>query len=102
MRNARILVLDEPTAALDAQAEFELFDRLRRLAAGRTTVYISHRFSTVRKADRVLLLNNGQVAEHGTHDELMARDGEYTQLFTMQAFAYLDVPEPVPENGSRP
>jgi ATP-binding cassette subfamily B protein len=101
MRNARILVLDEPTAALDAQAEFELFDRLRRLAAGRTTVYISHRFSTVRKADQVLLLNNGQVAEHGTHDELMARDGEYTQLFTMQAFAYLDVPEPVPENGSR-
>ncbi len=90
MRDARILVLDEPTAALDAQAEFELFDRLRRLAAGRTTIYISHRFSTARKADRVLLLNGGRLAEYGPHDELMARGGEYSRLFTMQAFAYLD------------
>jgi ATP-binding cassette subfamily B protein len=96
MRDARILVLDEPTAALDAQAEFELFDRLRRLAAGRTTVYISHRFSTVRKADRVLLLSDGRRAEYGTHEELLARGGEYTRLFTMQAFAYLDTPVGTP------
>jgi ATP-binding cassette subfamily B protein len=93
MRDARLLVLDEPTSALDAQAEYDLFERLRRLAHGRTAVYISHRFSTVRKADRVLLLDAGRVAECGSHDELMARNGAYAQLFLLQALAYLDAPD---------
>jgi ATP-binding cassette, subfamily B, bacterial len=88
MRDARILVLDEPTSALDAQAEFELFARLRRLAEGRTAIYISHRFSTVRQADRILFLEHAELVEQGTHDELMALNGRYAQLFTLQAAAY--------------
>jgi ATP-binding cassette subfamily B protein len=88
MRDARILVLDEPTSALDAQAEFELFARLRRLAAGRTAIYISHRFSTVRQADRILFLEHAALVEQGTHDELMALGGRYARLFTLQAAAY--------------
>jgi ATP-binding cassette, subfamily B, bacterial len=88
MRDARILVLDEPTSALDAQAEFELFARLRRLAAGRTAIYISHRFSTVRQADRILFLEHGALVEEGTHDELMALGGRYARLFKLQAAAY--------------
>ncbi len=88
MRDARILVLDEPTSALDAQAEFELFARLRRLAAGRTAIYISHRFSTVRQADRILFFEHGALVEQGTHDELMALGGRYARLFTLQAAAY--------------
>jgi ATP-binding cassette subfamily B protein len=92
MRDARILVLDEPTSALDAQAEFELFARLRRLAAGRTAIYISHRFSTVRQADRILFLEHGALVEQGTHDELMALRGRYARLFTLQAAAYTGAP----------
>ena len=96
MRDARILVLDEPTSALDAQAEYELFERLRRLTEGRTAVYISHRFSTVRRADRILFLERGQLVEEGSHEELMALGGRYARLFNMQASAYTGQPvEPV-------
>jgi len=89
-REAPILILDEPTSALDAQAEHDLFARLRSLAKGRTTLYISHRFSTVRQAERILLLDHGKVAEYGTHEELMAAGAGYAELFTLQAQAYLD------------
>ncbi|SFO22007.1 ATP-binding cassette, subfamily B [Amycolatopsis rubida] len=88
-REAPILILDEPTSALDAQAEHDLFDRLHTLSRGRTTLYISHRFSTVRQAERILLLDHGKVAEYGTHEALMAADARYAELFTLQAEAYL-------------
>ncbi|ALG15287.1 multidrug ABC transporter permease [Kibdelosporangium phytohabitans] len=90
LREVPILVLDEPTSALDAQAEHDLFVRLRQLAEGRTTLYISHRFSTVRQADRIILLEHGKLLEQGTHAELMELDGGYAELFTLQAAAYLD------------
>jgi ATP-binding cassette, subfamily B, bacterial len=88
MRDAQVLVLDEPTAALDAQAEYELFARLKALAAGRTTLFISHRFSTVRMADRILVLEEGRLIEAGSHAELMARHGRYAELFELQAASY--------------
>lgn len=90
MRDAQILILDEPTSALDAQAEHDLFARLRALAHGRTTLYISHRFSTVRQAEKILLLDHGKLAEHGTHEELMTLGGNYAELFALQASAYLE------------
>ena len=88
MRNARILLLDEPTSALDAQAEYDLFERLRLLTRGRTAVYISHRFSTVRRADRILFLEHGRLVEQGTHEQLMRLNGRYARLFRLQAAAY--------------
>jgi ATP-binding cassette subfamily B protein len=86
---ADILVLDEPTAALDAEAEHAVFDRFRTLARGRTTFLISHRFSTVRMADRILVLEAGRVLEDGTHAELMAAGARYAHLFALQAKGYL-------------
>ncbi len=97
MRDAKILLLDEPTSALDAQAEYDLFERLRSLTRGRTAVYISHRFSTVRRADRIVFLEHGRLVEEGTHAELMKLDGRYARLFRMQASAYTGedvLPEP--------
>ncbi|HEX6548795.1 MAG TPA: ABC transporter ATP-binding protein [Candidatus Dormibacteraeota bacterium] len=88
MREARVLLLDEPTSALDAGAEYELFGRLRKLTQGRTAVFISHRFSTVRRADRILFLEHGKLVEEGSHAELMAIGGRYARLFRLQAAAY--------------
>jgi len=97
MRDAKILLLDEPTSALDAQAEYDLFERLKALTEGRTAVYISHRFSTVRRADRIVFLEHGRLVEEGTHEELMKLDGRYARLFRMQASAYTGE-EVVPED----
>jgi ATP-binding cassette subfamily B protein len=85
---ADILVLDEPTAALDARAEKEVFERFRELTRGRTTILISHRFPTVRMADRILVIENGQVIEDGSHEQLVARGGRYATMFTLQAEGY--------------
>jgi len=89
MRDSEVLVLDEPTAALDAEAEFELFRRLQELARDRTAILISHRFSTVRRADRIAVLRDGRVEELGTHEELLQRNGRYAHLFRLQASGYL-------------
>jgi ATP-binding cassette subfamily B protein len=88
MREADLLVLDEPTAALDARAEYEIFQRFRDLSRGRTAVLISHRFSTVRMADRILVLEGGQVVESGSHEALLAQGGRYAELFELQAAGY--------------
>lgn len=86
--DADILVLDEPTAALDAESEHTVFDRFHALAEGRTTLVISHRFPTVRMADRILVLEGGKVKEEGSHDALIAKDGLYARLFRLQAKGY--------------
>jgi ATP-binding cassette, subfamily B, bacterial len=88
IRDAQVLILDEPTAALDARAEYEVFLRFSELVAGRMAVLISHRFSTVRMADRIIVLRNGKVEEQGSHEELLAKQGLYEELFTMQAAGY--------------
>jgi ATP-binding cassette subfamily B protein len=88
IRDAQVLILDEPTAALDARAEYEVFLRFSELVAGRMAVLISHRFSTVRMADRIIVLKNGKVEEQGSHEELLAKHGLYEELFTMQAAGY--------------
>ncbi|GAA4458079.1 ABC transporter ATP-binding protein [Nibrella saemangeumensis] len=88
MREAQVLILDEPTAALDARAEYEVFQRFARLTEGKTSVIISHRFSTVRMADRILVLEGGQLLEIGSHKELLEHDGRYAELFQLQARGY--------------
>jgi ATP-binding cassette subfamily B protein len=88
MREAQLLILDEPTAALDARAEYEVFLRFSELTQGRMAVLISHRFSTVRMADRILVLRGGEMVEQGTHEELLALGGLYSELFQLQAAGY--------------
>ena len=88
MRQAELMVLDEPTAALDAQAEFEVFEHFGELMEGKIAVLISHRFSTVRMADRIVVLDGGRITELGTHAELMANAGTYAHLFNLQAEGY--------------
>ncbi|QJW91326.1 ABC transporter ATP-binding protein [Spirosoma taeanense] len=88
MRDAQLIILDEPTAALDARAEYEVFQRFAKLTEGKSSVIISHRFSTVRMADRILVLENGTLLEIGSHYELLEKDGRYAELFGLQARGY--------------
>jgi ATP-binding cassette, subfamily B, bacterial len=88
LRNAQILILDEPTAALDARSEFEVFRRFAELTTGKTALFISHRFSTVRMADRVVVLENGKITEDGSHEELANLGGQYAEMFELQAIHY--------------
>jgi ATP-binding cassette subfamily B protein len=88
MRDAQLLILDEPTATLDARAEYEVFLRFADLTRGRMAVLISHRFSTVRMADRILVLEHGEIREEGTHSQLVRLGGRYAELFELQAAGY--------------
>ena len=88
LRDAQVLILDEPTAALDARSEFEVFKRFAELTTGKMALFISHRFSTVRMADRIVVLENGRIAEEGSHDQLASRGGRYAEMFEMQAASY--------------
>jgi ATP-binding cassette subfamily B protein len=81
-------MLDEPTAALDARSEYEVFERFSELTAGKMALFISHRFSTVRMADRIVVLADGQIAEDGSHEQLMALGGQYAEMFELQAASY--------------
>jgi ABC-type multidrug transport system fused ATPase/permease subunit len=86
--DADILVLDEPTAAMDARAEAQIFEQFRALAKERMVILISHRFSTVRMADQILVIQGGEILERGSHEELMTMHGHYAQLFQLQARGY--------------
>ncbi|HEY0053893.1 MAG TPA: ABC transporter ATP-binding protein [Pedobacter sp.] len=88
MRDAQIMILDEPTAALDARSEYEVFQRFAEVTLNKTAVLISHRFSTVRMADRIMVLDKGQILEIGSHEELLNKDGRYAELFHLQASGY--------------
>jgi ATP-binding cassette subfamily B protein len=88
MKDANVLVLDEPTSALDAKAEYDVFERFINLTKGKTSIIISHRFSTVRMADRIIVIENGQISSIGTHEELMESKGLYSELFQLQAAGY--------------
>lgn len=97
MADSALLVLDEPTAELDPRGEHEVFQRFAELTRDRMTVLVSHRFSTVRMADRILLLENGTITEEGDHQSLIARDGEYARMYRLQASQYLDDDQHLPE-----
>jgi ATP-binding cassette subfamily B protein len=88
MRDAQVLILDEPTAALDARSEFEVFQRFKELSRDKTAILISHRFSSVRMADRIVVLADGTVEATGTHEELLEQQGRYAVLFELQAAGY--------------
>ena len=88
MKEAQLLILDEPTAALDARAEYEVFERFTELTKGKTAVLISHRFSTVRMANRILVLDKGMLLESGDHNTLLQQNGRYAELFNLQAKGY--------------
>jgi ATP-binding cassette subfamily B protein len=88
IRDAQLVILDEPTASLDARAEFEVFQRFAELTKGKTAVLISHRFSTVRMADRILVLKNGEMDDIGDHETLLSNKGLYAELFELQAKGY--------------
>ena len=93
MSGGQVVILDEPTASLDVDAEVALFDQLLTHAAGRTAVVVSHRYSTVRRADRIVVLADGRVTEDGSHDELIARCGRYATLYDLQATKFRDDPD---------
>jgi ATP-binding cassette subfamily B protein len=88
LREAQVLILDEPTAALDARAEYEVFERFNELTESKMALFISHRFSTVRMAERIIVLENGAIVEEGSHDQLMAYGGRYAEMFELQASSY--------------
>jgi ATP-binding cassette subfamily B protein len=88
LRDAQLLILDEPTAALDARSEFEVFHRFAELTTGKMALFISHRFSTVRMADRIVVIDQGKIAEEGSHDQLASLHGRYAEMFEMQAASY--------------
>jgi ATP-binding cassette subfamily B protein len=88
LRNAQVLILDEPTSALDARSEYEVFQRFADLTSGKMALFISHRFSTVRMADRIVVLEKGRVAEEGDHDALTHLGGRYAEMFELQAASY--------------
>jgi ATP-binding cassette subfamily B protein len=90
MRRAPVVVLDEPTSSIDAESEAEIFSRLQQIAAGATTLLIAHRFSTVRMADRIIVIKQGKIIEDGTHQELLGADGTYAHLFRLQAAGYVN------------
>ncbi len=102
MRKSRILVLDEPTAAMDAEAEHEIFQRFRDLKRDRTAILITHRFSTVRMADRIVVFDDGRIVEEGTHDQLLALGGTYAHMFELQAAGYRPEPAPAPALEAAP
>jgi ATP-binding cassette subfamily B protein len=101
VRDCDLLVLDEPTAALDVQTEYDVYLRFQELTRGRMTLLISHRFSTVRMADRILYVDGGRVAEEGSHRALLRADGEYARLYRLQASRYLDAAPATGEAGGR-
>jgi ATP-binding cassette, subfamily B, bacterial len=88
LRDAQVLILDEPTSALDARSEYEVFQRFAELTEGKMALFISHRFSTVRMADRIVVLENGRIAEEGDHDALTQLGGRYAEMFELQAASY--------------
>ena len=88
LRDAQVLILDEPTAALDARSEYEVFERFAELTLGKMALFISHRFSTVRMADRIIVLENGKIVEEGNHEQLTRLGGRYAEMFEMQAASY--------------